>query len=263
VVLDLVPDLDLVLDRALDRVPDVTTGRRFMRVVGPWALGVAVLVPAPAHAVAVVDYDFAAGRPVDTTLATGNGGTVAFLNGVAWLGRLAVFPSACSAQPCPRAILEVAPNPAFEPGTQDFRFGATVGLTDADVPGGHNVFQEGLFNDPMQWKLQVDSGRPMCRIKGDAGAVASTAPIVLDPVNGLRSWWRVECSRVGSSVTVRVDRLGTSGAVVQTWTATTVGDIGSVAGATGSPTIGGKGNYANNDQFNGRLDNVAFDVGTW
>lgn len=159
------------------------------------------------------------------------------------------------------AILSLTPKTAqLTPGTASFRFAADV-LASGDWSQGSNVIQRGLADDRGQYKLQLDGGRPSCSIKGTGGTVTVYASKSV----AAGSWHRLECSRVGSTVTLTVVRLSDS----QTATYSKTGNTGSVSTAsTSTPlSIGGKltpkGNLATwqPDQFRGSIDNVVVTIG--
>jgi hypothetical protein len=152
----------------------------------------------------------------------------------------------------------------LSPGSEDFAFGADVLLDeeseDAPTDNGNNVVQRGLFEDAVQYKLQVDHGSLSCRIAGADGAAVVTAPVVQPG-----EWYRISCERSNGDVVLSWEPLGDSdeeaGSTVRR------GTIGDVTFAAGTPfVVGGKldGNgqvtVEATDQFNGVIDNVWFTV---
>jgi hypothetical protein len=150
----------------------------------------------------------------------------------------------------------------LSPGSEDFAFGADVLLDeeseDAPTDNGNNVVQRGLFEDAVQYKLQVDHGSLSCRIAGADGAAVVTAPVVQPG-----EWYRISCERSNGDVVLSWEPLGDSdeeaGSTVRR------GTIGDVTFAAGTPfVVGGKldGNgqvtVEATDQFNGVIDNVWF-----
>ncbi|MCB0976335.1 MAG: hypothetical protein KDB02_02640 [Acidimicrobiales bacterium] len=178
------------------------------------------------------------------------------------------FPTHDPSATSPRAAIKIVGasggTDELNPGTGKFSFGADVwldsGSTSSSEPGskdnGDNVIQRGLYDGVSQYKLQVDNRRPMCRIKGDAGAVEVTSELI-DP----EVWYRLLCTRDGDVVTLEVTTWDESN---QPTTVTT-----SATGSTGDMTpgtdtvplsVGGKlldsGSVAGSaDQLNGRIDN--------
>lgn len=159
------------------------------------------------------------------------------------------------------SVLSITPTTAqLSPGTGTLRFGADV-LPSGDWSRGSNVLQRGLVDDRGQYKLQLDGGRPSCSIKGSAGTVTVYASRSISA----GAWHRLECARVGTTVTLTVVRLSDA----HTATYSRSGITGSVATAsTTTPlSVGGKltpkGNLATwqPDQFRGAIDNVVVTIG--
>jgi len=164
----------------------------------------------------------------------------------------------------PRAVLTLTPTSgdALSPGGVDFEYGAVFRL-DATSSGrvddnGDNVFQRGLSGDMSQLKLEVDHGRPSCKIHGESGEVTVRAEAKINRGD----WYEVRCSRTGDEVSVGVAPYGGGAATLKT-----------ASGATGdidfSPvqlaSVGGKLNKAGDivthasDQFNGAIAKVWID----
>ena len=76
-----------------------------------------------------------------------------------------------------------------------FSFGADVNSdavsTGTTYDNGNNVFQRGLYGEAAQFKVQIDHGYAMCRVKGDQGAVQITSSHLM-PTG---TWFRVSCAR--------------------------------------------------------------------
>ncbi len=153
----------------------------------------------------------------------------------------------------------------LSPGTRDFSFGADVRLDDeSSGPGsdnGDNVFQRGTFEDPAQFKLQVDRAVPSCRVAGSEGAVLVSAADPIAP----GEWLRLICERRGDVVSLTVELLGDATTSAQSTQATV--EVGVVDFERSTPlVVGGKvdaegrGVPASTDQFNGTIDNVSFKV---
>lgn len=200
--------------------------------------------------------------PVTVEEVTANGGQVNAVSDPSG-GRAIRLPGHESTGYAPRAVLTVTQQDnALSPGTASFRFGADFTL-DAESQGsasdnGNNLLQRGLWDAPMQYKVQVDGGRPSCRVKGSRGAVDVVSPRRVEP----GTWYRVMCGRSATTVTLTVVRLADDA----TWTYSDSGPIGSLRAPAAQPlSIGGKVDasgriVAASDQFNGRVDNAFYAV---
>lgn len=165
----------------------------------------------------------------------------------------------------PSAMLLVRSRDAedfLSPGLEDFAFGADVLLDeeseDAPTDNGNNVVQRGLYEDAVQYKLQVDHGSVSCRIAGSDGAAVVTAPAVVPG-----EWYRVSCERSNGDVLLTWEALG--GSDEDKGTTVRRSTIGDVTFSAGTPfVVGGKldarGQVTvdSTDQFNGVIDNVWF-----
>jgi hypothetical protein len=165
----------------------------------------------------------------------------------------------------PRAVISAVDSGGaddLDPGTADFVLGADFRL-DATSEGsstddGNNLVQRGLTGSVMQYKIQLDNDRPSCRIAGTSGVV-----FVVGAKVQTGTWYRMRCSRSGSTVTLWLKRFSDG----RTWTYSQSGAIGSlVAGTRSTPlTVGGKLNpdgtmIRSGDQFNGKVDNAFLDI---
>lgn len=164
----------------------------------------------------------------------------------------------------PRAMLRVTPrstDTSLSPGWADFEFGADF-VKDARSSGssrdnGDNLIQRGLFSDVSQYKIDIDRGRPACRVKGSKGSVHARSNVVTKATSS----YRVRCVREGeglrfvvletradgSTSRTEIKKQGAIGAV--TWPATQRRPL-SVGGkllAKGSIVA------SSTDQFNGRV----------
>ena len=198
-----------------------------------------------------VDFDGAAmfpdalGGPFEGRVVSSGGGSVERTAGPADRGRAVSFPARCGATSgCPRAILEVAPDSALDPGESDFEFGASVWLAPDQTTRGSNIVQKGRFaaGDGL-WKLQVDSdeGEPSCVIRSGSDLLTVRSRVSI--ADG--SWHSVRCLRDRDGVTIQVDgtadrEAGGAGSVSNTWPV----------------RIGGPGVGERDDQFHGRIDDV-------
>jgi hypothetical protein len=170
----------------------------------------------------------------------------------------------------PRAVIKVVDRTgtdALNPGTGAFTFGADFARNAASEragtsDNGDNLMQRGLFGHRSQYKLQLDHGRATCRVKGAAGAVAVSSPVAITAGR----WYRLRCTRSGSTVTLSVSRWSAKG-VATTSTSSVKGPTGDLSptSATMPLSIGGKldaagGILVDTDQFNGRIDNVLLQI---
>jgi concanavalin A-like lectin/glucanase superfamily protein len=162
-------------------------------------------------------------------------------------GRALTFPRPCHDEPCPRIALRTVTSDQLNPGRNDIRFGASVLLSANETTKGENVLQKGYSARGSQYKLQIDgaAGRPSCVLVDDFDPeiyVAMGAVTVADD-----RWHNLECRRSGASLTILVD--------------------GARSGRTEIPpdlsitnriplSVGGKGSFTDNDQFQGTLDEV-------
>lgn len=177
------------------------------------------------------------------------------------------FPSYSGTTQGSYAALRVKPEGTdwLSPGTSSFSFGADLRLNElnegSSVDNGNNVIQRGLWDDPMQFKLEVDNQRPSCVIRGSDGRVSVTSKVsvVAD------KWYRVRCERSAETITISVLKLGSG--VSPTLTRNT-GSIGRLKADLQTPlSVGAKlhsdGEIVRSatDQFNGRIDNVFFAIG--
>lgn len=200
--------------------------------------------------------------PVSTHVERLSGGALRVVPGPSRTLPTAVsFPDYVAAGRYPRAVLRVTPTSggALSPGAADFEYGAVFRL-DASSSGrlddnGDNVFQRGLSGDSSMLKLEVDHGRPACKIHGDQGVVVVRS--------GLRitrgRWYDVRCSRVGTTVTVRTAPYGSGEPVLRSTSRAT----GTITFAPDRPaSVGGKLTRSGDivaqasDQFNGAIAKV-------
>jgi len=171
-------------------------------------------------------------------------------------------------QPAAPAVLVVRPVAGAadrtEPGVENFAFGADFLLDSlsgvSSTDNGDNLVQRGLVGPNAQYKIQLDGGYPLCRVRGSEGAVAVRAT---EPV-AAQQWNRVRCRRVGERVILRVVTVVDSLRQVREYVKT--GATGSLSYPDGQfPfAIGGKVDQAgdvladDSDQFNGLIDDVVF-----
>lgn len=241
--IDLGPPTDTASDVEEQRVPPPSARTRIREVVDE--------VEAP-HAVSV---------------AAAEGGSLTPVDGVAGAPALR-FPDHDPAVDGARAVIRlrtVEPSPeALNPGPEPFTFGADVRLAEgptasSGADNGDNVMQRGLFADAGQFKLEVDGGRVLCRVKGSVGAVSVRGPEVSPGV-----WYRMSCERRGSTVRLSVSRLTPDGLADEV-TEQDSGPVGSVDFRDETPvSVGGKltdgGGIVTSasDQFNGTIARVQY-----
>jgi hypothetical protein len=215
----------------------------------------AVPIPAPADAVHYTfDGDFpladVSGNGHDLTPVSRHGGsfsTVAHDGGSAL-----AFPPPCENEPCPRIALRATTTSGLNPGRRPIRYGASVRLASDETTKGENVLQKGYSAHGSQYKLQIDgvAGRPSCVLVGTGPPVIHMA---VSPVSVADDHWHtLECRRDGTRLTILVDG--------RTRGATTI--PAGLAVRNRIPfSVGGKGSFTDNDQFQGVLDEVWVEIG--
>ncbi len=199
--------------------------------------------------------------PVRVVVVTRDGGAATRVRGRGrgWAARLPAHRYGANPARASIRITNAGPNDPYSPKGRDFSFGADFRLdrrsAGSALDNGDNLLQRGLYGQAAQYKVQVDGGVPLCRIRGSDGAVSAWAR----PVQR-EQWYRVRCSRNGQAVTIRVWKLTSSGPVSVS-SATRRGPIGSVAFPRLFPlSVGGKldadGAVASgsSDQLNGVVD---------
>lgn len=155
----------------------------------------------------------------------------------------------------------------LSPGEAPFVFGGDFALdrtsTGTGADNGDNLVQRGLFGKSAQYKIQLDGGRPSCRVAGTRGDVTVTMKEQVEP----GAWYRARCTRRGHRVTLSVAPIGADGQVGEAVTLTEQGRTGSVVMASGTPmSVGGKlgadGGVVrvSSDQFNGLVDEIVYDL---
>jgi hypothetical protein len=162
-------------------------------------------------------------------------------------GTAIAFPGKCTTQVCPHVALQSGDSADLNPGTRDIAFGADVLLTPGQTGPGQNVVQKGYSATSSQYKLQIDgaAGHPSCvlvDVRRPAIRMVRSAVTIADS-----NWHRVRCQRVGTRLEVYVDN-------VLRGRTTVPADLNVYNDLPLS--IGAKGAYRDNDQFNGVLDNV-------
>ena len=162
------------------------------------------------------------------------------------------FPPPCRREPCPRIALRAPTTDDLNPGTRPIRYGASVRLSANETGKGENVVQKGFSTRGSQYKLQIDGvpGRPSCVLVDDHRRRIYAAVSTVSVADG--RWHTLECRRAGARLTVLVD--GTARG-----TGAVPADL-SVRNRI-PLSIGGKGSFTDNDQFQGMLDEVWVQIG--
>jgi len=112
--------------------------------------------------------------------------------------------------------------------------------------------QKGYSTTSSQWKLQIDgvAGRPSCVLVDDKKPAIRMIASTVSVADG--RWHALACRRAGTSLTVLVDGVPRGSTAVPA----------KLSVSNERPlSIGGKGAFADNDQFNGALDNVWVEIG--
>ncbi|MFF5080441.1 LamG-like jellyroll fold domain-containing protein [Actinoplanes sp. NPDC000266] len=222
-------------------------------------LGLAAVMPASASTAGkvTVRYTFdgpsplaeASGRGLDLSPVSRYGGafTTVAHNG----GRALAFPPPCKTEPCPRIALRSAAT-ELNPGRRPIRYGAAVRLAADETTKGENVLQKGYSARGSQYKLQIDglAGRPSCVFVDDRDPRINTAVSSVGVADN--RWHTLECRRSGPHLTILVDGVHRG--------RTTIPATLSVHNRLPF-SIGGKGSFADNDQFQGILDEVWVEIG--
>jgi hypothetical protein len=167
-------------------------------------------------------------------------------------GKALVFPPPCHDEPCPRITLRARTTSELNPGKRPIRYGASVRLAADQTTKGENVLQKGYSVRGSQYKLQIDgrAGRPSCVLvddrRPDIHAAISSMGVADD------RWHKLECRRTGRRLTILVDDAPRGRATLP-------------AGLSVSNrlpfSLGGKGSFADNDQFQGMLDEAWVEIG--
>jgi hypothetical protein len=194
-------------------------------------------------------------------LVVGAGGGDALLEVVAreGEGQAIQFPARCEEpdpMDCPRVMVEAESSADQDPGERDFA--VSVDVLVPSKPAGpdeidQNVMQKGNFDDPGQWKVEIDTQRrPICvfHYPDDAGS-----PIIVRVERAIDdgAWHSLRCERSGNQLRLALDGgQGSDTRSVEIPAGHTV-DISN----TQPIRIGGQNVMASADQFYGSLDNVA------
>ncbi len=183
-------------------------------------------------------------------LITSRGGTVRrVLHGA---GYGLQFPTGCSGGTCPRAVLQTAHSARLNPGRRPVTWGATVRLARSLTSSGQNIVQKGYSATGSQYKLQIDgrAGRPSCVLVDVRHRAVRLVRSTVSVADG--AWHTVRCNRAGSALGILVD--GRTRGIIRIPATLSVAN-------THPLRIGGKGVYADNDQFRGAVDDVFVRIG--
>ena len=162
-------------------------------------------------------------------------------------GTAIAFPAKCTRPVCPHVVLQSGDSADLDPGARDIAFGADVLLAPGQTSRGQNVLQKGYSSTGSQYKLQIDgaAGHPSCVLVGVRRPAILVARSSVTAADG--RWHRLRCQRTGTLLEVFVDDVPRGRTTVPA----------GLAVSNGLPlSIGAKGAYPDNDQFNGVLDNV-------
>lgn len=223
-----------------------------------------VAVPAPAlaagaPAVTIARYGFN-GRSGSILDESGNGHTLAVVASHGGSARPVVhgqgfalaFPAKCVTKNCPHIALQSPTSADLNPGTREIAYGADVLLDPDQTSKGQNIVQKGYSKTSSQWKLQVDgvAGQPSCVLVDDKRPtirIARSSVTVADS-----RWHSVQCHRMGATLAIYVDGVPRGSTTVPA----------KLSVSNNRPlSIGAKGAFDDNDQFNGALDNVWVQIG--
>ncbi|MEV6637704.1 LamG-like jellyroll fold domain-containing protein [Actinoplanes sp. NPDC051470] len=200
------------------------------------------------------------GRPADMSDGSGHGHTMHVISRRG--GRLGTvahgsglglqFPPKCNGARCPHVVLQTPHAADLNPGRRPILFGATVRLSGAETTKGQNVVQKGYSKQGSQYKLQIDGrmGRPSCVLVDVAKRGIRLAYSSVSVTDG--GWHAIQCRRIGRNLSVLVDgQVRGSAAVPATLSVINRAPL----------SIGGKGAYRDNDQFQGAVDDVWVQIG--
>jgi hypothetical protein len=167
-------------------------------------------------------------------------------------GRALAFPKKCARAKCARVVLQTPHAAELNPGSGAFAFGATVKLSPRQTTRGQNVIQKGYSARGSQYKLQIDgaAGKPSCvlvdRRKPKVRLVKSSVTVADN------AWHRIACRRVGTVLSIAVDGVIRGAVAIPS----------GLSVANKAPlSLGGKGGFQDNDQFQGAFDDVWISMG--
>ncbi len=206
----------------------------------------------------VVRYSFDGATPLADS--TGNGHDLspvsrhggAFTTVAHGGGSALAFPPPCRTEPCPRIALRTVTTDDLNPGRRPLRYGASVRLAGDETTKGENVLQKGYSARGSQYKLQIDgvAGRPSCVLVDDRRPAIHVAMATVSVADN--RWHTLECRRAGDRLTVLVDGVSRGSTAVPA----------DLSVRNWIPlSVGGKGSFTDNDQFQGVLDEVWVEIG--
>jgi hypothetical protein len=219
----------------------------------------ALSTPASASSQMIARYDFE-GRSASALDSSGRGHTmhvVARRGGSVHVvtrgsGHALQFPPKCGGARCPHVVLQTPHAPDLNPGRRPIIFAATVRLPAAETTKGQNVVQKGYSRRGSQYKLQIDGrlGRPSCVLVDVARRGIHLVYSSVSVADG--GWHAIQCRRSGRVLSVVVDGQVRGRATVPA----------TLSVINRAPlSIGGKGAYRDNDQFQGAVDDVWIQIG--
>ncbi|WP_436524389.1 LamG-like jellyroll fold domain-containing protein [Actinoplanes sp. HUAS TT8] len=181
---------------------------------------------------------------------TGHGGRIRSIpHGT---GTAFAFPDHCEPIACPHVALQSPGTADLNPGTRDLAYGADVLLDPGQTSKGQNIVQKGYSKTSSQYKLQIDglAGEPSCVLVDERRPGIRMVRSSVTAADG--RWHAVRCERSGGRFEIYVDGVLRGRTRIPA----------DLSVANNRPlSIGGKGAYLDNDQFNGALDNVWIRIG--
>lgn len=187
------------------------------------------------------------GRGTPLTVRSVAGGAIRFVAGHG--GKFVQFPARCAsgATSCPRVLLEAANNANLNPGTRNFRWGASIAVSQAQLAGSSNLMQKGVTSTDSMWKAQVGSthGKAQCVLVGRGSKTGYLARSSVSVADG--SWHQIMCQRYGARLIIYVDGVNRGQATIPA----------TLSVANTLPLrIGGPNFNTTSDMYHGALDDV-------
>jgi hypothetical protein len=172
------------------------------------------------------------------------------------------FPGECEeADPmdCPRVMIEAEDSADQNPGQRDFAVTLDFLMASSQsgsTLGDQNLMQKGNFDDPGQWKIEIDvQNRATCVFHyPDDDGTPITARVQRAVNDGV--WHSLRCERRGNLLTIVLDAgTGDDTRSVEIPAGDTV-DISNDK----TIRIGGQDVMASADQYHGSLDNILVEI---